>query len=150
MSFSWTFREDGKVRGRSRVESGMTPRRFALLLVAYLAFLALVDVSAYLGLLPSGLRHIPLYDTFGHFGLLGLAGLLLHRALGRRTVRVRGLPLPLGPLIIVVGAAVEEVLQLASPVREASLFDFAADIVGIALFWGLDTVWRLRRQPARA
>jgi len=129
----------------------MTPRRFALVLLAYLSFLAFVDLSAYLGLIPAGVRAIPLYDTFGHFGLLGLAGLLLHRALGRRAVRVRGVPLPLGPLLVVVGAAAEEALQVFSPVREACLSDFAADVVGIALFWGLDAVWhRVARRTARA
>ncbi len=129
----------------------MTPRRFALVLVAYRGFLAFVDLSAYLGLIPAGVRAIPLYDTFGHFGLLGLAGLLLHRTLGRRSVRVRGVPLPLGPLLVVAGAAVEESLQVLSPGREACLSEFAADGVGLALFCGLDAVWhRVTRRTARA
>lgn len=151
MRFSWTFREGRKVRAAPRVQQGMsTPRRFALALVGYLSFLTLVDVSAYLGILPTKLRAIPLYDTIGHFGLLGIAGLLLHRALGRRSVRVKGVPLPVGPMLVVIGAAAEELLQIFSPVRECCFSDFAADVVGIALFWGIDTLWHRTRQPARA
>lgn len=128
----------------------MTPRHFLMLLLAYLGFLLLVDVSAYLGVLPAKLRDIPWYDTLGHFGLLGLAGLLLHRALDRRSFRLGALALPIGPVLVLAGSAVEELLQVMSPRRSPSLGDFAADVAGIALFWALDTAWHRRRQPARA
>lgn len=128
----------------------MTPRSFAVLLVAYLVVLAGIDLAAYLSVIPTKLHMIPLYDTVGHFVLLGLAGFLLHRALGRRAWRVLGIPLPVGPMLVVLGAAAEETLQVLSPVREACLSDFLADVVGIALFCAIDAVWCARRSRARA
>lgn len=147
----WTFGEVGKTGGSARVQQGMTPRHFAILLASYLAFLGLVDVSAYLGIIPTKIHAIPLYDTIGHFVLLGLAGFLLHRTLGRRVKRFAGIPVPVGPALVVLGAACEELLQVLSPIREACFSDFAADVAGIALFCGIDAVYRaycLRQQRA--
>ena len=128
----------------------MSPRHFAVALVAYLALLAGVDLLAYESSIPGLVTVIPMYDTIGHFALIGLAGLLLHRALGRRVARVAGIPLPVGPLLVVLGAAAEEALQLLSPVREACLSDFFADVAGIALFYALDALLCARHRRARA
>jgi len=128
----------------------MRPRHFAILLVGYLVVLSGIDLAAYASSIPSTVRSIPLYDTIGHFVLLGLAGLLLHRALGRRVIRVAGIPVPLGPALVVLGAAAEETLQLLSPVREACLSDFFADVAGIGFLSGLDAAicaWRRRARP---
>jgi VanZ family protein len=120
-------------------------RRWIGVFAGYLAVIAAIDLSAYLGIIPTSLRAIPYYDTFGHLFLIGLAGFLTHRAMARRTLRVAGLALPLGILIVAVLAGGEELLQLLSSRREASVWDYAADLVGLGGFWALDA-WLARKK----
>ncbi|NLS78900.1 MAG: VanZ family protein, partial [Chloroflexi bacterium] len=109
--------------------------------LVYLALLVSIIALAYLGHIPAEIAYIPAYDTIGHVVLLGIAAYLLHRALNRRTVRVLGVALPLGPLLVALVALLEELAQGWSPRRTASPFDLAADFAGIALAWAADR-WR--------
>ena len=120
-------------------------RRWIGALVGYLAVLAFIDTSAYLGIIPTKLAHVPYYDTFGHLFLIGLAGFFTHRAMARRAVRVLGIALPLGMLVVATLAGIEELLQNLSPLRESSIWDFAADVVGISAF-GVVDAWLARRR----
>lgn len=116
-------------------------------LVGYLAIIAVIDVSAYLRLIPAVVSTIPYYDTFGHVFLIGLAGYLTHRAMARRTLRLGPLAVPLGLVLVAALAGLEELLQTLSPAREACVSDFLADLTGIAAF-GLLDAW-LRRSKLR-
>jgi VanZ family protein len=111
----------------------------------YLAILALIIVLAYLGLIPTEIAYIPYYDTIGHFALLGIASYLLHRALDRRAWPIGNIRVPAGPLIVAAVALVEESAQSLSPIRTFSLFDYAADLVGIWGAYWLDLHLRQRR-----
>lgn len=115
--------------------------------LVYLALLVSIIALAYLGHIPAEIAYIPAYDTIGHVVLLGIAAYLLHRALNRRTVRVFGVALPLGPLLVALVALLEELAQGWSPRRTASPFDLAADFAGIALAWAADR-WRSARKMA--
>jgi len=119
-------------------------RHWTKVLAGYLTILAGIDLSAYLGILPTKIAAIPYYDTFGHLFLIGFAGFLLHRAMARRTLSIAGMAVPVGLAVIAVLAGVEELLQLLSPLREASFGDYGADLVGLSLF-GLLDAWLARR-----
>lgn len=125
--------------------------------LAFLIFAGMVGVIfllAYLGFGPVyRLTQAHYADKIGHFTLYGMLGLLAHKALRERWWHIGPLPLPPGPVIIVLLAAAEEALQTFSSIRNASLKDLAADMVGITLFvladWLLSHLWRMRKQPPR-
>jgi polysaccharide biosynthesis protein VpsQ len=88
-------------------------------------------------------HHSPLFDTIRatpngdkacHFAFFGMFALLVHRALGFRTWRVFGIPVPAGPLGVLVFASLEELSQRFFPARTLDLGDWLADLSGIALF----------------
>jgi VanZ family protein len=93
---------------------------------------------AYAGRLPvAGLAVSP-WDLVCHAVLIGLMGMLLDGALGFRRL-TRGSPgwLRLGPAIVIALAGAEEILQLLSSRRSASVWDFAADVVGVLVLSAL-------------
>ncbi len=116
---------------------------------AYMAALAIIVLLADLGRLPLGaVRGIPYYDTGLHFLLFGLAGLLVHRALDRRWVRLGPVPLPLGPSVLVVVISIEELAQRLLPTRTWELSDLIAGVLGVILFVALGAAvdtWRTAR-----
>lgn len=74
-------------------------------------------------------------DKVLHVATAGLAVFFLDGALARRAAfRVAGLAVPLAAVLLLVPAAIEECLQGLSPLRNSSIGDFAADLVGVALF----------------
>jgi VanZ family protein len=119
---------------------------FALQLLVVIA----IVVGAYLGHLPTFYRGLPHADLLAHAVLFGLLAGFLDGALGHRPLlRGRAPWLRLAPVLVLGVAAVEEVAQLLSPRRTASLADFAADVVGVTLFvWlaGRLTAWREARR----
>jgi polysaccharide biosynthesis protein VpsQ len=115
---------------------------------AYLGFILLILLLAYLGRIPAILGRIPHYDTIGHFVLLGIASYLGHRAMGHRSVRVLGAAIPLAPLLISSLALTEEALQGLSPNRTLSAIDYAADLAGIWGAWALNRWASTRARPA--
>ncbi|NLG49109.1 MAG: VanZ family protein [Chloroflexi bacterium] len=121
---------------------GWLSPRWAAAFVAYLLVLAAIVWLAYLRLIPTELGYIPFYDTIGHFGLLGSAAYLSHRALNRRAVRVWRWRLPVGPMLVAALAFGEECSQMFSPYRTFSLSDMLADLGGILFFLWLDGVLR--------
>jgi VanZ family protein len=110
-------------------------------------------VGAYLGRLPTFYRGLPHADLLAHAVLFGLLAGFLDGALGHRPLlRGRAPWLRVAPVLVLGVAAAEEVAQLLSPHRTASLADFTADVVGVTLFvWlaGRLTAWRSRRPSTR-
>lgn len=107
-------------------------RRWSWIGLAYGLGLALVDGLAYARVLP--VVRFDGYDTVMHFLLIGVAGYVLHRALGRRSFGW----IPLGFVIIAVVAGIEEALQSLSPARTASVLDLVADLAGLATLAWID------------
>lgn len=105
--------------------------------VASLVFILTIIVLADLGQhnpLFAAIRATPYGDKVCHFAFFGVFAFYTHRALGFRTWRGLGLALPLGPLLILVFATLEELSQHFFPNRTLDLVDWLADFSGIALF----------------
>lgn len=119
----------------------------------HLAVVTAIGVGAYLGRLPTFYRAIPHCDLIMHAVLFGLLAFFLDGVLGHRPLW-RGAPwLRLAPLLVLGGAAVEEVAQALSPRRTASVLDFSADVVGVVLFvWlaGRVSAWATARRARGA
>ena len=119
-----------------------------------LAVVGAIVVGAYLGRLPTFYRGIPHADLIAHAVLFGLLAFFLDGVLGHRPLlRGRAPWLRLAPLLVLSAAAVEEVAQLLSPRRTASLADLGADVVGVVLLtWlaGRLTGWHETRRRAAA
>ncbi|MDI9639555.1 VanZ family protein [Oscillatoria amoena NRMC-F 0135] len=100
----------------------------------YFLLLVLISVGAYLQALPENLTQ---QDKLGHFILLGLAGFLGHQALGRRSISVLRVMLPLGPSLATVFSTIDEFLQLLSTTRSFDLVDLWSNWIGIWLFYAV-------------
>lgn len=82
------------------------------------------------GFLASG--HI---DKVLHCSIAGLLAFFLDGALKRRSLfEVFGLAIPAAAALILVPVGIEEYLQRYSDYRSSSVFDFLADVVGVAAF----------------
>ena len=85
--------------------------------------------------LPAFLDTIWQADKVLHVAISGLAVFFLDGALARRAAfTVAGLAVPLAAVLILVPVAIEECLQSLSPLRNSSIGDLAADLLGVALF----------------
>jgi VanZ family protein len=101
--------------------------------LAHSAMVVLISIGAYTGRLPNAIPSIPHLDLLGHAILIGGLAFFLDGALGYRRL-LAGSAFPrLAPVLILIGAGVEEYLQRLSPRRESSLSDFAADVIGVCL-----------------
>lgn len=98
----------------------------------YFLLLVGITVSAYLRILPPQLTA---HDKLGHFILLGIASLLSHQALGKRTIATPVVKIPLGPVLITILAFIDENLQVLSPARSYSMTDLGANLIGIWVFY---------------
>ncbi len=129
----WIFSESFEVMGMK------SNQRWILVFFLYFVILLTIIVSAYLGIVPVKISAIPLYDTIGHFILLGIASYLGHKALGNRMINIGFccMSLPLAPILISIFALLEESLQVLSPLRSSTLSDFAANLIGIWFFYWL-------------
>jgi VanZ family protein len=136
----------------------MSARRLLLYrvaLAAYLVFLVTISVLAYRSKLPftGVMQGVPRYDLFFHALFMGTAAFLSNGALdGKLLARVRGVPIPIGPVAVLTVAGIEEWAQRFSPARSSTISDFAADVVGVVLFTWLSMRWidRDRRALARS
>ena len=81
----------------------------------------------------------PYFDKLVHAAYYGVMAILVDRGLGGR------LPIIAMAAAIVVGAA-DEIHQLDVPGREASVYDWAADVVGAVVF---TLLWRAARRAGR-
>ncbi len=107
----------------------------------FFAFIILVSVLAYLQILPTQYKHIPYYDSIGHFMLFGILGYLVHIALNRKHVNFLGLSWPVAPALVICYAVVDETLQIFSSVRTFDLYDLGFGVLGIVSFYVIDRLY---------
>ncbi|WP_071516855.1 VanZ family protein [Geitlerinema sp. PCC 9228] len=118
-------------------KSAIVRRKWIVTSSVYLLVLLGIFMAANLGWLPTALlSKIPRYDLWGHFLLYGAAAYLIHRAFGKRMLRVGRFSLSLGISILIGLMVAEEFFQMALPRRTASLVDLAAGCFGILVFYG--------------
>lgn len=126
----------------------LSRRAHAFGLSAVLALVVTASVGAYLSLLPRFLGRIPHFDKVCHFSGYGLLAVFLDGVLSfRAKAEARTSRFPWAGLAVLAVAGLEELAQGLSPVRECSVWDFAADAGGVVLLLGLA---RLATRPARA
>ena len=111
-------------------------RDFELFLRFWLPALAYVTLVLWLGAQPRLRAPFPFHngDKLAHILEYGPLGFLFARAL-RATMRVR-FPLIAAAMALALGVlvgATDETIQRFTPGRESSVFDVAADAVGLAL-----------------
>ena len=111
------------------------------LFVGYTAFIVLVIVGAYLGVIPTTIAVVPMYDSIGHFGLYGLWVLLLHMALKQKLYV--GVPVAFLTLFPIV--ALEEYAQAFATTRTFSLVDLAWGFAGMVVFLTVATLLQSRQ-----
>lgn len=112
--------------------TGNRSRRRRIAFTGYSVLLLVIFALAYLQLIPTTLRAVPLYDSLGHLILLGIAAWLGRRAWDARWP-VGPFRLPVVPLLVALTAAAEELAQALSTVRTASWRDLAMSLTGICL-----------------
>ncbi len=103
---------------------------FALAVAIALA----LSAAAYTERLPAAINAVDQSDKAIHFLVAGLLAFFLDGALARRDIPLAGARLPLGATLVLTPAAIEEFLQRFSTTRESNVWDFAADVAGVALF----------------
>ncbi len=103
---------------------------------AFTAFIILVIVGAYADIIPTSIAAVPMYDSFGHFGLYGLWVFLLHQALNQKT---KG-GVPVAFLILFPIVALEEFAQTLASTRTFSLLDLAWGFAGMVTFLVLSKI----------
>lgn len=92
-------------------------------------------VLAYREGLPEIFAVVWQFDKAVHFSAAGLLAFFLDGALKRRMLpRIVGLTIPLAAAAVLVPAAIEEFMQRYSVMRTSSIWDFAADVAGVAVF----------------
>lgn len=104
--------------------------------VAFIAFLILVIIIADRG--DGGkwwafLEHVPNGDKVGHLGLIGTLSLLCNLAFHPRQPRWLPRWITLVTLILLVILSGEEIAQAFIPTRTCDLFDWLADLAGLAI-----------------
>jgi hypothetical protein len=110
--------------------------KWKVYLASYSLFLTLIFIGAYFNLIPRGLKSVPYYDSLGHLFLYGIWGYLFAKVFPNK-IKVFGLSFPIGILVSITIAVIEEFLQLLSSVRTFSLFDLGWGILGILFAWML-------------
>ena len=90
------------------------------------------------GLLPFG-------DKIGHMFLFGLLSAVTIIAFNYRQVHINGYKVPIGAVIVLVFALIEELSQLFFMHRTFDLIDVAADLIGITLSVVIFKKYQLKR-----
>jgi VanZ family protein len=80
------------------------------------------------------MKDIPYYDKISHMLLFGMFAFLLNYGLRFKSIKVLGLNLQLGALIVLTFAGLEELSQHFIPSRTLDIKDFIADIIGVVVF----------------
>ncbi|MBX3188060.1 MAG: VanZ family protein [Labilithrix sp.] len=109
-----------------------------------------LTVIAYVEGLPDVFRSFAHFDKGAHFACAGLLAFFLDGALRRRSFSVFGVSVPVAALVVLVPAGVEEYAQRYATFRTSSLWDFAADVAGVAVFIPLSRragAWAAARSP---
>jgi VanZ family protein len=97
---------------------------FVTAVALYLTFRAYQEGLPSVFLLPGA-------DKVAHFWIAGLLAFFLDGALARRRVFTH---VPLAALLVLVPTGLEEIAQRFSIHRTSSIWDYAADVVGVVVF----------------
>lgn len=119
-------------------------KRWRFLLIAGIAFLCSASFFAYIDLIPWQVRFMPFYDSIGHFILFGVVGLCAHYALRKRYTRVFGRSVPIGPVLAIIYACLDESLQVFSHNRSFDLGDLFFGVLGILVL--VSTAWYIENR----
>jgi VanZ family protein len=110
------------------------PWRWWLGFGVVVALATMMSALAYTDRIPTAFVRVFQYDKGVHFATAGMLAFFLDGALRRRKAfAASGHALPLAAVIILVPAAIEEYLQRYSQYRTSSIWDFAADLAGVAV-----------------
>jgi VanZ family protein len=110
------------------------PWRWWAGLFLVLAVAGYLSGVAYREGLPVAFQLFPEFDKMVHFLAAGLLTFFLDGALKRRAAfTVAGVAVPLAAALVLVPAAAEEFMQRYSVYRTSSIWDFVADLAGVAL-----------------
>ena len=123
--------------------------RWWIALAVVVAAAGCLTVLAYREGLPEIFQRIPQSDKIVHFTIGGLLAVFLDGALRQRNaLAIAGFAIPLAALVVLVPAGTEEYLQRYSAHRTSSIWDFAADLLGVVVL--LSVSRRVRRvRPAQ-
>ena len=124
----------------------MSKKKF-LPLACFALFLLVVSFLAYNKLIPTEIKMVPHYDSIGHFVLFGCLGLVAHYAFNPKRVSLFGTLVPLGPLLAILYALVDESLQVFSDNRTFDLGDLFFGVAGIVFFVTL--AWFIRNPQSK-
>ena len=109
----------------------------------FFLFLAWVIAQANLGnelVLFNLIGNIPLGDKIGHIFLYGVLSALTMIAVKHKSIVYKNISLPMGALIVLAFAVLEELSQYYIANRNFELLDLCADVLGIYL-WVLIITW---------
>jgi VanZ family protein len=85
---------------------------------------------------------IPFGDKLGHFILYGALSILTTIAFNYKYWLVMSYRIPIGAIIVLVIAIVEEISQIFLSTRTFDMVDITADIIGVFIFTGLLSKFR--------
>lgn len=100
---------------------------------AVVVFALYMTARAYVEGLPEVFKTVKHFDKVGHFGTAGMLAFFLDGALGRRSLPVFGLAIPLAAIGVLVPSGIEEFVQRYAEYRSSTFGDFAADVIGVAI-----------------
>jgi hypothetical protein len=106
-------------------------------LVSTVIVLVSGSVIAYIDGLPAIVQATPHLDKVCHFTVFGSIAFFLDGVLRRKALDAGSTRVPIAAVLILVPAALEEYVQRYSPNRSSSIWDFAADVLGVATAIGL-------------
>ena len=121
-------------------KSGIMKFSFSTAQIIFLGYLALllgiiVMKNANIGLsIFQFMNDIAHLDKVGHFILFGLLSFTLTFALKHKSVKLKGITLPVGAAIIMSATIIEECSQIYIASRTFSFFDMLANITGVICF----------------
>jgi hypothetical protein len=95
-----------------------------------LAACVVASCLAYAGVMRLAVPGVPHVDFVGHLVFMALLSFFADGLLGHRAVLG---PVRWGPLLVLLAAATDEVLQRYSANRSSTWSDFVADLIGVTL-----------------
>ncbi len=109
----------------------------ALASIAFIAFIVWIIHEANIGrdnALFKLVRATPYGDKIGHFFVSGLLALAAHFLCRGKIWRVAKIPIPIGPLFVLVALTLEEASQAYLPTRSFDVMDGLANAAGVIVF----------------
>jgi VanZ family protein len=106
----------------------------ALLLTSFISWIIFQANTGRNNIIFELVNVIPYGDKISHFILYGTLSLLTVIALNYRCIKIKRLSIPLGAIVVLFVAILEEITQLFVSNRTFEIADISADIAGIFVF----------------